>query len=281
MFHSVNRKLLNNSYTLCSNVEKLISNRSFSSIAFIENRTFLPTSSQNKPGRYEQTKNYSTNKSETKKNYKLVDLVTNPAPESPKPPKPFDYVTNSELTFYDPPYLARDPPFPIYGALNINIKGYDFTVLDHFFLFVQKLCTGLKIDIVEAYPMPARSINIKTYQAFSSNIDRQYDLKMFHRVVRIKELKSTMAPILFEAVQLNLPEGVKLSIAPPTPDEDEFRYVPDTDMQNLKKELEELSKNPKQQEILEAQAAAAAAKAPTPAAKAPATPPAKPAAPKK
>lgn len=66
---------------------------------------------------------------------------------------------------------------------------------------------------------------------------------MYHRVVRIKNLKSTTAPLLFEAIQLNLPEGVKLSVGEPTVEEENFRYVPDHELKGLKEQLEELTRS--------------------------------------
>lgn len=114
---------------------------------------------------------------------------------------------SSQLKYYDPPYLNKKPPFPNYDLLNINLKGYDASRLDAYFRYVEKLCKSFKLDVVEAYCMPARSLKVKTYQPFSSNLDKEFKLNMYHRVVRIQHLKSTLAPFLFETIQLNLPEG--------------------------------------------------------------------------
>lgn len=84
---------------------------------------------------------------------------------------------------------------------------------------------------------------MKTYQSFSSNLDKEYSLKIYHRVVRVIKLKSTTAPLLFEAIQMNLPEGVQLSISEPNAQEDNFRYVPDLKLKHLKKQLDELTRN--------------------------------------
>ena len=178
----------------------------------------------------------------------------------------FDRVTNTELKFYDPPYLERPAPFPNYTLLNINLKGYDYTSLNMNYKTVESICRRLGVKVVEAYPMPARSINIKTYQPFSTNIDKNYELNMYHRVVRVQNLKSTLAPILFEAVQLNLPEGVHMNVSIPDREEDDFRYVPDIELQEMRAHLSNMtSKNKLEKEIAlqEATAAKAAAKAAT------------------
>lgn len=66
---------------------------------------------------------------------------------------------------------------------------------------------------------------------------------MYHRVVRVIKLKSTTAPLLFEAIQMNLPEGVQLSVSKPNAQEDNFRYVPDLELKQLKEQLDELTRN--------------------------------------
>jgi ribosomal protein S10 len=171
---------------------------------------------------------------------KLVDFLNNnPASSSSN-----NNNLIGDFKFYDPPYLNKKPPFPNYELLNINIKGYDATSLQTCFKYIEKLCKSLKIEVVEAYCMPSRSYKIKTYQPFSTNLDKEYKLNKFHRVVKIQNLKSTLAPFLFETIQLNLPEGVQLSVAIPNKDEDEFRYVPDIELNELKEKYSEMSKKP-------------------------------------
>jgi hypothetical protein len=50
-------------------------------------------------------------------------------------------------------------------------------------------------------------------------------------------VKATVAPILFECIRLNIPEGVELKIDTPDPDDDAFRYVPDVELKQLQTEL--------------------------------------------
>lgn len=89
--------------------------------------------------------------------------------------------------------------------------------------------------------------------------------------MRVKDLRSTTAPLLFETIQLNLPEGVQLSVTVPTIEEDNFRYVPDLEMQELKKSLEEFEKN-ESVEVAAINQAATTTAAVTPNSKSPAQP---------
>lgn len=151
-------------------------------------------------------------------------------------------VSYEGVKFYDPPYLNKEPPFPNYELLNISIKGYDYSVLDTYYKYIERLCLSLKVEVVEAYAMPCRTFKIKTYQPFSATMDKEFKLNNYHRIVRISNLKSTFAPILFEAIQLNLPEGVQMNVSVPAEEEDEFRYVPDIELNELKQKLSESKK---------------------------------------
>lgn len=71
-----------------------------------------------------------------------------------------DTVKKIEVKFCDPPYLAREAPFPSYDELNINLKGYDFTVLETCHNFIARLCRSLDVDVKDVYAMPARSFKV-------------------------------------------------------------------------------------------------------------------------
>jgi len=176
--------------------------------------------------------------------FKLIDLINDPNPEKPKKQLKIDQVTKKELGFYDPPYLEREGPFPNYELLRLSIKGYDFAVLENYFEYMKVLFQKLNM-VFEDYAMPARSKQIKTFQLFGSNIDKEYNLKVYERVIEVKNLKSTMAPLIFEVIQLNLPEGVEFKVGFHSFEENEFRYIPDLELQDKRKELEELNKEKK------------------------------------
>jgi ribosomal protein S10 len=190
---------------------------------------------------------------ETQKTVILAEFLKDPkADQKAGAREKFDHTTNQPLKFYDPPYLARKAPFPNYELLNINIKGYDHTALDANYKLIERICSALKVRVVEAYPMPQRSFKVKTYQPFSVNLDKEYNIQMFHRVVRVGNVSSTVAPTLLEAIQMNLPEGVTLSVSVPTPEEDEFRYVPDIELNDLRVQLASLTDKSKYEKEIEA-----------------------------
>lgn len=193
-----------------------------------------------------------------------------------------DQESSNALKYYDPPYLSREAPFPNYDLLTINFKGYDYVVLEQYYKYVDRLCNSLGVDVAQSYAVPSRNYKVKTLKPYSTTVDKEFDLNLYHRVVRVQNLKSTLAPLLFESIQLNLPEGVQMTVSRPTPEEDEYRFVPDIELTDLKSKLEELSKKPKDAVAavpvatptpVAAKPAAPAAGAKAPAAgKAPATP---------
>ena len=143
-------------------------------------------------------------------------------------------------SIYDPPYIIKEKPFPNHDILNIHFISYDYTRVDFFYRNIASLCKTLNIEVIESYAQPARSFNIKSLKPYSTTVDQEYKLQKYHRIVRVKNLKSTLVPILLESIQLNLPEGVELYLAEPSTEEDEFRYIPDLDISDLKKQIEEI-----------------------------------------
>ncbi len=60
------------------------------------------------------------------------------------------------------------------------------------------------------------------------------------------DVPSTAAQILIDIIQTNLPEGVTLTVKEHTVEDDDVRYIPDVELKNLRKELEEI-KGPKEE----------------------------------
>lgn len=107
----------------------------------------------------------NSNNSISKANLRLVDYLSRKDLEMQRRVV-MDMVTKSEVKFYDPPYLARDAPFPVYAELNINLKGYDFTVLESYHNFIARLCRSLEVDVKDVYAMPARSLKVSPLKNF-------------------------------------------------------------------------------------------------------------------
>lgn len=146
-------------------------------------------------------------------------------------------------------YCQNEPPgdqdvateVPLHDPLWIQLKGYDFTVLESFAKYAYRIADTFGLDTT-AFPVPARTSRIQIYKPFSGIVESEYNLALYERVVQVENLSSTLAPILIELLQTNIPAGVEMTIKPPDPEEEEFRYVPDLTLLELKAEVAELEK---------------------------------------
>ncbi|CAF0914910.1 unnamed protein product [Adineta steineri] len=147
-----------------------------------------------------------------------------------------DPTTNRGI-IYEPPYLFETDLYPNYSLLAVSIRGYDYVVLEGYFRYIQKLAKSLDIQVPEAVPIPAKSSRVTILKPRSAQIDVEHHLNLYHRIVKFAKVKATIAPILFECIRLNVPEGVELRIDEPNEDDDAFRYVPDVELKQLQSEL--------------------------------------------
>jgi ribosomal protein S10 len=147
-----------------------------------------------------------------------------------------DPVTNRGI-IYQPPYLFETDLYPNYSLLAISMRGYDYVVLEGYFRYIQKLAKSLDLKISEAIPIPAKSSRVTILKPRSVQIDVEHHLNLYHRIVKLAKVKATIAPILFECIRLNIPEGVELKIDRPNEMDEEFRYVPDVELKELQSEL--------------------------------------------
>lgn len=74
----------------------------------------------------------------------------------------------------------------------------------------------------------------------SSVIESTYHLTVYERIVQISDIGAPIYPIFLRVVQAALPEGVSLDVIEHTDAHDESRYVPDKDLLECKKLLDEM-----------------------------------------
>jgi len=141
--------------------------------------------------------------------------------------------------FFEPDDLVTEPDIPEYSALNINIKGYDFVPVESFAKYVHNLVSSLDL-VSTVYPTPARSSHIEVFKPNSTNVLHTYQLATYDRTIQVENLPSTTASVLFQVIQSNTPEGVKVCIKPPDAEEEEFRYVPDLMLIELQSQIDEI-----------------------------------------
>ncbi|XP_067889473.1 39S ribosomal protein L48, mitochondrial [Heterodontus francisci] len=99
-----------------------------------------------------------------------------------------------------------------YGVLNIQLTGYDMTLVEHYSQYIHQLCNRLKIKVDESYAMPTKSTEISVLQEQGTKMNVEGVIHSHERIVQVSGLSSVLAPIVVEVLQTNQPEGVQLCI---------------------------------------------------------------------
>ncbi|KAM4905319.1 large ribosomal subunit protein mL48 isoform 2-T3 [Sylvia borin] len=97
-----------------------------------------------------------------------------------------------------------------YGDVNIQMTSYDLCLVEHFAQYVHRLCNRLSIRVNESYAMPTKTNEVLFMEEKGSKMQLDAVLTTHQRVVQIRGLSSTFAPILLEIIQSSQPEGVHL-----------------------------------------------------------------------
>lgn len=142
---------------------------------------------------------------------------------------------------FEPDYLDHlNPEIPLYDEVNVQLKGYDFPVLESYQKFVYKIAASLSIQSDESWALPPQKFNITRMEPNSSVVDANYHLRIYERNVQVVDIPATIMPIFIEAIQTGLPEGVDMKVELYTNEHDENRYIPDLELKDLEAKLEEM-----------------------------------------
>ncbi|CAL1527564.1 unnamed protein product [Lymnaea stagnalis] len=143
--------------------------------------------------------------------------------------------------FWEPNDLKLEPDVPEYKAIHIQVKGYDFPVLESYSKYIHQLVKNIFKLESDLWASPARSTEARTYHPRSSTINEKYSLIKYDRTVMVENVATTTVPILLHFIRKHCPEGVEVTVKEPNPEDDEYRYVPDYDVLGLQAEKEALA----------------------------------------
>lgn len=154
---------------------------------------------------------------------------------------------------FEPDYLDTEVNnIPTYPPLNIQMKGYNFDLLESYQGFVHRLAENMGVDVSTAWATPAKSISITTYQEGGVRPKDNYNLHMYERNVQVMNLRSTDASILLDCIQRALPEGVHLRMMEHSEDLEEQRWIADPFIDKLRAELAEKEEGQEEAQIKKA-----------------------------
>jgi len=139
----------------------------------------------------------------------------------------------------------NDQQTPRYDALNVQIKGYDFAVLEKFARHVHRTAGRIGLDVEDAWATPCQNFKVTQLKPESTVVEKEYRLNLYERNVQITDVPSTLLPVFVNIIEASIPPGVTTRIHPHLPEHTEVRYVPDLELKDLKKQLQERSEGKK------------------------------------
>ncbi|NP_001153816.1 mitochondrial ribosomal protein L48 [Acyrthosiphon pisum] len=144
-------------------------------------------------------------------------------------------------SIYEPEYLdLLKPDIPEYEEVNIQIKGYDFAILESFQKLVHTIAENMDLEVSDGWALPPQTINVKRLVPNSENVEAQYTLNVYERNIQVVDIPTTKLSLLIEVIEDSLPAGVKASIHKHTDEHEILKYIPDNELKTLKNQLEEM-----------------------------------------
>ncbi|GAU98371.1 hypothetical protein RvY_09526 [Ramazzottius varieornatus] len=141
---------------------------------------------------------------------------------------------------YTPEDLPPPGP-PTHPPINIRLRGYDFTVLEHYMYYLSKMAHYLGVTGSKRWATPATTSRITTFKAQSSLVENDYELHLYDRTVQLSGMTAPIASLILDVVNSTLPEGITVTVKVHEEAEEEIRYIPDYELVALKNQLEDMN----------------------------------------
>ncbi|XP_072745615.1 large ribosomal subunit protein mL48 [Anoplolepis gracilipes] len=144
-------------------------------------------------------------------------------------------------SLYEPDYLETGKSiFPLLPKINVQIKGYDYSVLESYQCFMNKLADIMQIDVENSWALPPQEWKIHKYKTGTTAIISEYNFKIYERHTQMLEISSIKCSTLIRTLEASLPQGVTLNVDIFDPATEKKRYVPDKALLDLKSTLDTL-----------------------------------------
>jgi large subunit ribosomal protein L48 len=144
-------------------------------------------------------------------------------------------------SIYEPEYLDMlKPDIPEYEKINVQIKGFDFAVLESYQKCVHTFAENMDIEVSDGWALPPQTINVKRFAPHSDHVESQYTMSVYERNIQLVDIPTTKFSLLLEVIEDSLPAGVKVSVHKHTDEIEKLKYIPDNELKVLKDQLEEM-----------------------------------------
>lgn len=146
---------------------------------------------------------------------------------------------------HEPAYLADlKPKVGYYELLNLQLKGYDFVVLEKYQSYLHKIMKKMNINVVDAWSAPHQELELQLLADRSTSVEQDYKLKIYERNLQMRDALVTKLPILIDIINMTSPPGVSFNIDRHSTADEERLCFKDSVLENLKEELQELKDTP-------------------------------------
>lgn len=146
---------------------------------------------------------------------------------------------------HEPQYLDDlKPKVGYYELLNLQLKGYDFAVLEKYQSYLHKTMTRLEFEVTDAWSAPCSELDLSILGDRSTAVESNYKIKIYERNIQMKNALVTKLPILIDIINMTSPPGVSFNIDRHTKDAEERLYFKDSVLEKLKEELQEYKDTP-------------------------------------
>ncbi|XP_047520068.1 uncharacterized protein LOC125059617 [Pieris napi] len=142
---------------------------------------------------------------------------------------------------YEPDYLiSMEPDEPVYDCLNLQIKGYDYTLLEMCQREIHRYAEVMGLQVDECWATPAKQFKIHRYKPGGTVVDSEYNLNIYERNVQVVDVPAWALGTLLRVSRALLPEGCTLNVHEHTIEHEDIRYVPDNELLTLKQQLDDM-----------------------------------------
>ncbi|XP_022815016.1 uncharacterized protein LOC111348585 [Spodoptera litura] len=142
---------------------------------------------------------------------------------------------------YEPDYLiSMEPDEPVYDCLNLQLKGYDFALLEAYQSQLHKYAEVMGIQVDECWATPAQKIKVQRFKPGGTAVDTEYNLNIYERNVQVTDVPAWALGTLLRVARALLPESCTLRVHEHEIAHEEIRYVPDNQLIELKQQLQDM-----------------------------------------
>lgn len=125
------------------------------------------------------------------------------------------------------------------------------------------MAQAMDLEVSNGWAIPPQNFKVQRFKPQSAVADSEYKLTLYERTVQVRsifaldelilvfsqfcskfsqvsDISAPIYPILLRLAQAAQPEGVSITVVEHVDDYDEYRFVPDKDLNELKQQLDEM-----------------------------------------